>query len=172
VPVHFAVSDRDVSDEGPRLARAYAVLDPDGAATEVDGWYIGGDLFRVDVPGLDSGTLALELCAEDRNGNVGCSLAQAIDFGGSPGDGDGDPGDGDGDGDGDPTTGDGDGDTLDGGTDDSSDDSGEEDESGTGPGTTDSGGGDGCSCTQTSPRGNLAWMLLALVSLGAIRRRP
>jgi MYXO-CTERM domain-containing protein len=173
VPVRFAVSDRDVNDEGPRLARAYAVLDPDGAATEVDAWYVGGDLFRVMVPGLDTGTLTLELCAEDRNGNVGCSAAQAIEFGagpgdgdGDPGDGDGDPGDGDGDGDGDP--GDGDGDTAG----DGDGDSGET--GGTGPGTTDSGSEEGCACAQSSPRGdlaNLTWMLLGLLGLGAIRRR-
>jgi hypothetical protein len=173
VPVHMAVSDNDVNDEGPRLARAYAVLDPDGAATEVDGWYVGGDLFRVAVPGLDSGTLTLELCAEDRNGNVGCSVAQAIEFGAGPGDGDGDPGDGDGD----PTTGDGDGDPGDGDGDptagDGDGDSGET--GGTGPGTTDSSdGGDGCACAQTSPRGNLAnfaFTCLALLGLGAVRRR-
>lgn len=174
VPVRFAVSDRDVNDEGPRLARAYAVLDPDGAATEVAGWYVGGDLFRVAVPGLDSGTLTLELCAEDRNGNSACSEAQAIDFGAGPGDGDGDPGDGDGDpttgdGDGDPTTGDGDGDPTAGDGDGDSGESGE-----TGPGAADSAEGDGCACAQTSPRGNLAnlaWMVLGLLGLGAVRRR-
>jgi MYXO-CTERM domain-containing protein len=173
VPVHMAVSDRDVNDEGPRLARAYAVLDPDGAATQIDGWYVGGDLFRVEVPGLDAGTLTLELCAEDRNGNVGCSVAQAIEFGAGPGDGDGDPGDGDGDpgdGDGDPGDGDGDGDPTGG---DGDSDSGET--GGTGPGSTDStDGGDGCACAQSSPRGdlaNLAWTGLALLGLGALRRR-
>jgi MYXO-CTERM domain-containing protein len=171
VPVRFAVSDADVNDEGPRLTRAYAVLDPDGAATEVAGWYVGGDLFRVAIPGLDSGMLALELCAEDRNGNVGCSAAQGIDFGGG-GDGDGD-GDGDaGDGDGDPTTGDGDGDPGDGDGDTAGDGDGESGETGgTGPGTTDTGTEDGCSCAESSPRGNLAWMALALLGLGAIRRR-
>jgi MYXO-CTERM domain-containing protein len=173
VPVRFAVSDRDVNDEGPRLARAYAVLDPDGTATEVEAWYVGGDLFRAEVSGLDSGVLSLELCAEDRQGNVGCSDAQAIDFGGSPGDGDGDPGDGDGDGDGD--SGDGD-DDPDEGEDDSGDtvagDTGDTGDAG----VTDSGsGGDqGCGCTHT-PRGDLGWMALAslasLGALGAVRRR-
>jgi hypothetical protein len=175
----MAVSDSDVNDEGPRLARAYAVLDPDGAATQIDGWYVGGDLFRIEIPGLDSGTLTLELCAEDPMGNVGCSVAQAIDFGAGPGDGDGDSGDGDGDpgdGDGDGDPGDGDGDPTAGDGDGDSGESGE-----TGPGATDSAEGDGCACAQTSPRGifagatpawaNLAWTCLALLGVGAVRRR-
>ncbi len=83
--VRFAVSDRTVTDEGPQLARAYAVLDPDGAATELDAVFVGGDLFRVVLPAGDSGTVTFQACAEDRNGNVACSESQVYEIGGDPG---------------------------------------------------------------------------------------
>lgn len=71
---HFAVSDGAVSDMGPRLERAYADVDPDGAAITVEASFMGGDLFRVELPGAGvSGTVLYRLCAEDPAGNVGCS---------------------------------------------------------------------------------------------------
>jgi MYXO-CTERM domain-containing protein len=168
VIVHFAVSDRTVTDEGPRLARAFARIDPNGAATEVDGWFIGGDLFRVELPGAGPGTISFELCAEDRVGNVGCSDPQSYEIGGGDGDGDGDTGDGDGDpgdGDGDPGDGDGDGDP--------GDETGDE-TAGTGLPADDDGAA-GCACsqapTQQHGRNGLGWMALSLLGLGALRRR-
>jgi hypothetical protein len=82
--MRFAVSDRTVTDEGPQLARAFAVIDPDGAATEVDAVFMGGDLFRAVLPAADSGTIAYRACAEDRNGNLACSADQTYDIGGEP----------------------------------------------------------------------------------------
>ncbi|HLT38725.1 MAG TPA: VCBS repeat-containing protein, partial [Enhygromyxa sp.] len=162
--VLFAVSDNTVTDEGPRLDRAYARLDIDGSMSEVDGWFVGGDLFRVELDNATEGTVSLELCAEDRNGNVGCSdpVSFQVGEGGGDGDGDGDPsGDGDGDpsgdGDGDPATGDGDG--------DGSDETGD-----TGGGAADS-GGDGCNCSVEGDPTQLGWSLLSLLGLGLVIRR-
>ncbi len=71
---HFAVSDGALSDMGPRLERAYAELNPDEAALTVDATFMGGDVFRVELPGRGvSGTVVYRLCAEDAAGNVGCS---------------------------------------------------------------------------------------------------
>ncbi|MDC0667874.1 FG-GAP-like repeat-containing protein [Nannocystis radixulma] len=105
--VRFAVSDRTVTDEGPRLARAYAVIDPDGAATNVDASFMGGDLFRVVLPPA-RGEVVFRVCAEDDNGNNACAADQSYQAGeeGTTGDTDGDTTDGD-------TT---DGGTTDGGT--------------------------------------------------------
>jgi MYXO-CTERM domain-containing protein len=82
--VRFAVSDRTVTDEGPQLDRAFAVVDPDGAATPVDATFMGGDLFRVVLPASDGGTVTFRACAEDRNGNLACSEDQMYDVGGEP----------------------------------------------------------------------------------------
>jgi len=82
--VRFAVSDRTVTDEGPQLDRAFAVIDPDGAATTADATFMGGDLFRVVLPASDGGTVTFQVCAEDRNGNLGCSENQTYDVSGEP----------------------------------------------------------------------------------------
>ncbi|KIG17380.1 hypothetical protein DB30_03299 [Enhygromyxa salina] len=164
VVAHLAVSDRTVTDEGPRLRRAFARIDPSGAATEVSGWFIGGDLFRVELPGAGSGPIEFELCAEDQAGNIGCSAAQTYEIGGDPGDGDGDPGDGDGDpGDGDGDPGDGDGDTLETG----------DETAGTGLPADDDGAATGCACSQApgTPSRAPAWTALSLLALGLVRRR-
>ncbi|NUP08153.1 MAG: VCBS repeat-containing protein [Polyangiaceae bacterium] len=73
----FAVSDRTVTDEGPRLARAYAVLDPAGAATEIPATFMGGDLFRAEVPAAALGTFTFRACAVDPAGNETCSTDQS-----------------------------------------------------------------------------------------------
>ncbi|PRQ09490.1 FG-GAP repeat domain-containing protein [Enhygromyxa salina] len=166
IVAHFAVSDRTVTDEGPRLTRAFARVDPSGAATEINGWFVGGDLFRVELPGAGSGTIEFELCAEDQAGNIGCSAAQTTMIGDDPGDGDGDPGDGDGD------PGDGDGDPGDGDGDSGDDDSGGE-TAGTGL-PADDDGASGCACAQSpaSPgRQAPAWTALSLLGLALVRRR-
>jgi MYXO-CTERM domain-containing protein len=81
VVVRFAVSDRTVTDDGPHLERAYAVIDPKGAATEVPAIAIGGDLFRAVLPGQADGVVVFQVCAEDPAGNVGCSESQMYDVG-------------------------------------------------------------------------------------------
>lgn len=77
--LRFAVSDRTVTDEGPQLDRAFAVIDPDGATTAVDATFMGGDLFRVVLPASPAGTVVFQVCAEDRNANLGCSENQMYD---------------------------------------------------------------------------------------------
>ncbi|WAS96777.1 FG-GAP-like repeat-containing protein [Nannocystis punicea] len=82
--VRFAVSDRTVTDEGPRLARAYAVIDPEGEATTIDATFMGGDLFRVVLPPA-SGAVVFRVCAEDDNGNTACAADQSYQAGEDPG---------------------------------------------------------------------------------------
>ncbi len=75
VPVfHFAVSDNAVTDEGPRLSKAYVKLSVSGAPTEVRAKFMGGDLFRVALPSLPGGsTVDVTPCAVDRRGNEQCA---------------------------------------------------------------------------------------------------
>lgn len=72
--IHYAVSDDALSDHGPRLASAYANVDPRGAATIVPAFFMGGDLFRVELPSEGfAGEVTFQLCAEDPHGNTRCS---------------------------------------------------------------------------------------------------
>ncbi|MDC0716081.1 FG-GAP-like repeat-containing protein [Nannocystis bainbridge] len=175
--VRFAVSDRTVTDEGPRLARAYAVIDPEGAATEVDATFMGGDLFRVVLPPA-RGTVVFRVCAEDPRGNTACAVDQAYEASEDPGttSDDGTGGDstattGDdmtgasGTTGGAPTTGPTTGPATEGG---SSDGSSGDDSAGsaTGPGMTDS---SGCGCASDGD-GRSGW-LVVFVAAGLLRRR-
>lgn len=179
--VRFAVSDRTVTDEGPQLDRAFAVIDPDGAATPVDATAMGGDLFRVVLPAVDSGSVTFQVCAEDRNANIGCSESQTYDVGGNPGDtgtgsDTGTPGESSGGG---PDTGaidsSGGGVSLSGASESASGD-GPLDGSGSGSGTdTDTAGaggddGGGCGCRQRSG-GGWSWLLLGVFVVVRRRRR-
>lgn len=169
--VRYAVSDRTVTDEGPQLDRAFAVIDPAAAATEIAAVYMGGDLFRVVLPAEDSGTITFQVCAEDRNANVGCSEDQVYEIGGEP------PGGSDSSGGSVDSTGGGGPDT---GADDptggmtisasgtAGDGSGGETDTDTAGAGDDDGGG--CGCRQS---GGGSWSWLALVSLGGLglRRR-
>jgi hypothetical protein len=74
--VRFAVSDSSVTDEGPRLARAFVVLDPRGASSEVPARFVGGDLFQAELPTDVVGSRTFTVCAEDPAGNAACSEAQ------------------------------------------------------------------------------------------------
>jgi MYXO-CTERM domain-containing protein len=161
--VRFAVSDNTVTDEGPRLARAYAVVDPEGAATEIDAWFMGGDLLRVTLPPADA-EITFQVCAEDRNGNTGCSDSQTYGEGGGTETGDGDTTADTGD-----TAGDTEGDTG-GDTDGATDDEVGSEGDGTGDtaGTDDT---DGCACTQSDDERGFGWALLGLLGLGLLRRR-
>lgn len=166
--IRFAVSDNTVSDEGPRLARAYAVIDPEGEATEIPAWFMGGDLFRVIMPAVPpEGEIAFQLCAEDRNANVACTQTETYGGGGVGTTG--------GDGDGDTTGGDTAGETAGETGGDTAGETAGNDEVGT-EGTGDSAGaGDegGCACTQSDEPRGLAPLasLLGLLGLGAMRRR-
>ncbi len=73
--VRFAVSDSTVTDEGPRISRAYALVGPGSPALEVDARFMGGDLFRVLLPAADH-AITFEVCAEDIEGNSSCSASQ------------------------------------------------------------------------------------------------
>jgi MYXO-CTERM domain-containing protein len=185
-PLRFAVSDRTVTDEGPRLNRAWVVVDPDGAATEIDATFMGGDLFRVVLPAAgDVVSVTIRACAEDEAGNSGCSSDVVYDIGedttGTGTTGPDDTGTGGSSGvtgptGGDPDTGPGVSTGVDGSgsasasasasVSASASDTG--DDSGTDGGASDGGDG-GCGCT-TTPRGpSAAWMLL--LALGVVGRR-
>lgn len=160
--VRFAVGDNTVTDEGPRLARAYAVIEPEGAATEVAAQFMGGDLFRVVLPAPD-GDVGFQVCAEDRNGNMACSDTQTYGEGGGTETGDGDTDDTDDTADtvddtaGDDTAGETAGD----------DEVGNEGTAGDTAGTDDT---SGCACNQSDERG-LGWAAIGLLGLGLLRRR-
>jgi hypothetical protein len=73
--VRFAVSDSTVTDEGPRLSRAYALIGPGNPPLDLDARFMGGDLFRVQLPAADS-AITFQVCAEDLEGNTSCSESQ------------------------------------------------------------------------------------------------
>ncbi len=83
--LRFAVSDRVVTDSGPRV-RAYALVD-DGGASEVEAVFMGGDLFRVELAAAVTATATVALCAVDAEDNQRCTEPMA--FGGSSGPGPG-----------------------------------------------------------------------------------
>jgi hypothetical protein len=160
--LRFAVSDNTVTDEGPRLARAYAMIDPDGAGTTIDAQFMGGDLFRVILPAADA-EITFQVCAEDRNGNTTCSDSQTYGEGGGTETGDGDTDDtGDTAGESESDTA---GDTVSGT--DGDDEIGTEGTAGDTAGTDDT---DGCSCKQSDERG-LGWTAIGLLGLGLLGRR-
>lgn len=151
--VRYAVSDSHVTDEGPRLARAWVVLDPGGASTELPARFVGGDLFRATLPTDVVGARSFAVCAEDRAGNEACSAPESyvvIDGGGAGG-----------------ASGAGGGASA---------------GPGAGAGGAASGGGgaggdgasdagDGCSCSLATTRSGSAWYLLPLAALGLVVRR-
>lgn len=166
--VRFSVSDSTVTDEGPRLNRAWAIVDPDGAATEVDATFMGGDIYRAELPAADEGSVSYQVCATDRNDNMGCSETQTYDIGDEPPPGT-DSGDDDPSGDG-PSV-----DTTQGGNDDTNPPA--TGSGGTAGGTetdtadADDSGDDGCGCQQTPAPNAFGLMLLGLLGLGLRRRR-
>ena len=152
--VLFAVSDRTVTDDGPQLERAYALLD----TVELAGTFAGGDLFRVELPTSTLGTASFTVCAEDRAGNTTCSMAQSYTVIESTGTGGGGAGGG-------PGTGGGPGSGGAAGTGGDATGGGG---SGDGGDTSD----DGCSCGVEGGRSGSAWALLPALGLGlALRRR-
>lgn len=75
--VHFAVTDSVVTDEGPRLAKAFVKVTVGGQTTEVRARFQGGDLFRAALPAQAGGSsVTVEVCATDVRGNEGCAAPQ------------------------------------------------------------------------------------------------
>src|SRR5690606_12865933 len=86
--VRFAVADNAVTDEGPRLQRAFARVMVMDAETEVDAFSMGGDLFRVELPAQAEGTeVSVTSCAVDRQQNEGCAdpFVYAVEMGAGTG---------------------------------------------------------------------------------------
>jgi hypothetical protein len=74
-PLRFAVRDSHNTDQGPRLARVYAEIDPSGTPTEIDAFAMGGELFRVMLPPANA-EITFRVCAIDPSGNSACSPTQ------------------------------------------------------------------------------------------------
>lgn len=83
--VRFAVTDNVVTDEGPRLSRAFVRVAVDGGdPVEVEAGFSGGDLFRAELPGQpDGASVEYTVCAVDRAGNEGCADPLVYQVGGS-----------------------------------------------------------------------------------------
>lgn len=83
--VRFAVTDNVVTDEGPRLSRAFVRVAVDGGdPVEVEAGFSGGDLFRAELPGqADGASVEYTVCAVDRAGNEGCADPLVYQVGGS-----------------------------------------------------------------------------------------
>lgn len=182
--VRFAVSDRAMSDEGPRLSRAFVAVDPDGDNTLVEASFIGGDLFAATLPTVDDDGYEYTVCAEDRAGNLQCSDPFDIGEGGGADTGDtGDTG-ADDTADGTADQGSGDDDPGDDAPDDGPGDDGPGDDGpgDDGPVATDSGSdgtGDGgadddngsCSCRASNRLPPASLLLLLAVGVPLLRRR-
>ena len=157
--VRFAVFDNATTDTGPRLQKAYVKMTTSGggAAVELPAKFMGGDLFRAELPSQSPGTIVTyEACAKDQRGNVGCAKAKtfAIEGGGSDGgtDGGGLPG-------------------IDGGSSSGSSGPGLTPDAGDGSSGSSSSGGCGCDVPPTSGDALSALSVIALGAVVASRRR-
>jgi MYXO-CTERM domain-containing protein len=170
--LRFAVKDRFVTDSGPSLDGAFAVLFPGTANDTVEAVFMGGDLFHVELPAqAEDVTVTLQLCAQDRDGNLGCTeeLTYDVGAGGEP------PGGSTGGGStsgADDTAG-----SLTSGATVTADGTaggpggGTEGSSGTDAGAADDGGGGGCGCQSSMPPTGWGAGLLVVTLLGLRRRR-
>lgn len=177
VTIRYAVTDNTVTDEGPRLDRAFVrVVVDDGEPTEVDASFMGGDLFRAELPSqAEAVTVSYSVCAVDWAGNEGCAEPLLYEVVGGSAE----------------TDGDGTGADTSAGTDATDPDSGEASatasnsatasgsagDSTSGPGTESSssgsgqdGGSEGCGCNAPG-RERSPWLGGVLVGLGLLRRR-
>ncbi len=78
VAFRFAVTDQLVSDSGPRLKRAFLKVTLDnGATTEVNATFMGGDLFRATLPSNGGEQATVTPCASDHQDNEGCGQPQS-----------------------------------------------------------------------------------------------
>lgn len=74
--VRFAVSDATVTDEGPRLARAWVKVTRGTVTTEAPATFMGGDLFRAQLGAETAGGMvSYQACARDPHGNEACADA-------------------------------------------------------------------------------------------------
>ena len=155
--LRFAVSDRVVTDVGPRLKRAFVRVTVGDSTSETEAQFMGGDLFRAQLPVQDEQgvMVTVEACATDRQDNTGCGNMQSYTIMGT-------------------TSSNGAGGAGNGGSSGSSGDGGSSTNgsggsSGEDPFLVDEGG---CSCTviSTSNRRSAPWWL-ALASLVLLRRR-
>ena len=73
--LHFSIVDSTITDEGPRLDDVSVEVEHDGEPVEqVAGWFMGGDLFRAELPAAGPGVMVTyRVCAADLAGNSGCS---------------------------------------------------------------------------------------------------
>lgn len=183
--IHWAISDDALSDHGPRLASAYANIDPAGVAQQVPAFFMGGDVFRSELPADGfSGDVTFQLCAEDPHGNATCSddlVYHVVEQGGTSGStgaessGTADSGSGEEGSTSAPADTSGsmsatNGETLtttNAGTDTTATNGGSSDESSSAGGNEDGGGG--CSCDLDGRSSAIPW--LGLVVLAALRRR-
>jgi MYXO-CTERM domain-containing protein len=169
ITARFAMRDAFVSDSGARLRRAFARVNSDTGEEEFAAMFMGGDLYRVVIPGQQDGVLNISFCGEDWAGNIGCGDAQEVMSG---------PGGADTDTDTDTdtatdtsteTTDPTDSDTT-GGSSDTTDGTDSTDGTDTSSNADDGdGGGGGCNCSaegDTAPMG-----VLALFGLLGLRRR-
>lgn len=153
--VRYAVSDSVVTDEGPRLARAWVTLDPSGASSELPARFVGGDLFQATLPTDALGTRTFTVCAEDPEGNAACSEPQTYVVSESGATGGAGPG---GAGPGGSSSGDGGSAVPTGG-------------SGGSGGGSDDGSDEGCSCSSPARRPAGFGLVGALAALGLTLRR-
>lgn len=170
--VRYAVSDEVVSDMGPRLDRAWVEVTIGGDLSEVEAWFVGGDLFMARLEAQPAGTtVEYKLCALDRANNSACTDAFEYIVEEDNTDDTADTGDTDDTSD-DTTSGsegETDGETSAGATGD--DEVGET----AGDAMADEDGGSGCNCSTApepgAPRGGRGWLgLFGLIALFGVRR--
>ncbi|MBV1860971.1 MAG: VCBS repeat-containing protein [Nannocystaceae bacterium] len=76
IVIRSAISDRSVTDNGPRLSTMGATLSGDGVEEATAVTYMGGDLFRAEFAAQPAGAYAVEICVTDVAGNEGCETTQ------------------------------------------------------------------------------------------------
>jgi len=76
--VRFGVVDNATTDEGPRLKKAWVEVTVLGVKTTVPAKFSGGDMYRAVLAAQSQTgtTVSYKVCAQDRQGNEGCSPAK------------------------------------------------------------------------------------------------
>jgi len=155
--VRFGLVDNATTDVGPRLKKAYVKVTTPSGTTEVPAKFIGGDLFRAELPAQTQAgiNVSYEVCATDWKGNDGCAASKTYDVQIGP-----------------PSDGGADGSTSSGGSSGKSSGASSGTSSGSSSGD-DGGGGGGCSCDVPTTRADAlgAFALVTLAALVITRRR-
>ena len=82
--LRFAVVDNATTDEGPRLSEAFVRVTISGEEQDVPARFVGGDLYRAELPAAALGTtVSYVVCATDRQNNAACSEPLSYEVGGS-----------------------------------------------------------------------------------------